>query len=83
MPEDLDTLVPLQTALLTRALELVRPGGVVVYATCSPHVAETTGVVAAVMGGREDLQVEATQQLWPHIDGTDAMFMTVIRRIAS
>jgi len=26
----------------------VRPGGVVAYVTCSPHLAETVGVVAAV-----------------------------------
>ncbi|MGJ9412180.1 RsmB/NOP family class I SAM-dependent RNA methyltransferase [Aeromicrobium sp. CF4.19] len=79
-PEDLDDLVPLQTALLTRALELTRPGGVVVYATCSPHLAETTGVLAAVTDGRDDVQLERTQQWWPHVHGTDAMFAAVLRR---
>jgi 16S rRNA (cytosine967-C5)-methyltransferase len=79
-PEDLKTLVPLQTALLTRALELTRPGGVVAYATCSPHVAETIGVVAAVAAGRDDVDVESTNQWWPHIDGTDAMFCALLRR---
>ncbi len=79
-PEDLDSLVPLQNELLTRALELVRTGGVVVYATCSPHRAETTGVIDAVTAGRTDLDVESTRQLWPHIDGTDAMFYAVLRR---
>jgi 16S rRNA (cytosine967-C5)-methyltransferase len=73
-PEDLDQLVPLQTALLTRALELVRPGGVVGYATCSPHRSETEEVLRAV--GAEP---ESTQQLWPHVDGTDAMFVALIR----
>jgi 16S rRNA (cytosine967-C5)-methyltransferase len=75
-PDDLAALVPLQRALLTRALALVRPGGVVVYATCSPHVAETGDVLAEVPGG----DVESTRQLWPHIDGTDAMFFAVLRR---
>ncbi|GAC57319.1 putative rRNA methyltransferase [Gordonia hirsuta DSM 44140 = NBRC 16056] len=42
-------LVVLQTELLTEALRLVRPGGVVVYSTCSPHPAETTEVIAAVL----------------------------------
>ncbi len=79
-PADLETLVPLQMALLARAVDLVRPGGVVVYATCSPHLAETTGVVDAVTASRDDVEVEATRQLWPHIDGTDAMFMSTIRR---
>lgn len=77
---DLDSLVPLQEALLTRALELVRPGGVVAYATCSPHVRETRGVVEAVTAGRDDVDVESTHQWWPHIDGTDAMFCALLRR---
>ena len=75
-PDDLDTLVPLQRALLTRALELVRDGGVVLYATCSPHLAETRDALAAVPGA----DVESVRQLWPHIDGTDAMFFAVLRR---
>lgn len=77
---DLDDLVPLQEALLNRALELVRPGGVVAYATCSPHLRETHGVVDAVTAGRDDVDVETTQQWWPHIDGTDAMFCALLRR---
>ncbi|MGH3459797.1 RsmB/NOP family class I SAM-dependent RNA methyltransferase [Aeromicrobium sp.] len=72
-PEDLQTLIPLQRDLLARALELVRPGGVVVYATCSPHLAETRDAVS-------DRSVESTRQLWPHVDGTDAMFWAVLRR---
>jgi 16S rRNA (cytosine967-C5)-methyltransferase len=77
---DLDDLVPLQRALLGRALDLVRPGGVVVYATCSPHLRETHGVVDAVASGRDDVEVETTHQWWPHIDGTDAMFCALLRR---
>ena len=41
-------LTRLQRELLTAALRHVRPGGVVAYITCSPHLAETVGVVAAV-----------------------------------
>ena len=44
-PDDLRDLVPLQQALLRSALDSVRPGGVVLYATCSPVVEETAGVV--------------------------------------
>ncbi|MBC7633230.1 transcription antitermination factor NusB [Aeromicrobium sp.] len=77
---DLDELVPLQTALLTRALELVRPGGVVAYATCSPHLQETRGVLETVTAGRDDVNIESTHQWWPHIDGTDAMFCALLRR---
>ncbi len=80
-PQDLDVLVPLQRRLLTSAIASTRPGGVVVYATCSPVVAETTEVVEAVLADREDAQLEGTRQLWPHRDGTDAMFIATIRRL--
>lgn len=45
-PTDIPELTRLQRELLAAAIRLTRPGGVVVYATCSPHLAETVGVVA-------------------------------------
>jgi 16S rRNA (cytosine967-C5)-methyltransferase len=80
-PQDLDVLVPLQRALLANAISSTRAGGVVVYATCSPVLAETTGVVQEVLSGRSDAHLESTRQLWPHRDGTDAMFIATIRRL--
>jgi 16S rRNA (cytosine967-C5)-methyltransferase len=74
---DLADLVPLQTALLTRALQLVRPGGLVAYSTCSPHLAETRGVLDGV-----EAEVVSTRQMWPHVEGTDAMFVALLRRPA-
>lgn len=57
-PADVDTVVPLQRELLRSALDLVRPGGVVVYATCSPVMAETRDVVAAVLAEDPTLTLE-------------------------
>lgn len=57
-PEDVDDLVPLQRELLDAALDLTRPGGVVLYSTCSPLRAETAGVVEAVLAGRDDVVLE-------------------------
>ena len=45
-PGDVPALAKLQKQLLAAAVELTRDGGVVLYATCSPHLAETVGVVA-------------------------------------
>jgi 16S rRNA (cytosine967-C5)-methyltransferase len=67
-PDDLTQLVPLQRALLASALDSVRPGGVVLYATCSPVVAETAGVVEAVLAGRSDVRAEATGPLVPEAE---------------
>lgn len=80
--EDVPELVTLQVELLGRALSLVRPGGVVIYATCSPHPEETVGVVeAATASGVAEL--EDVRRWWPHVDGTDAMFAAVLRRTSA
>lgn len=47
-PADVPALAELQRELLRAALVAVRPGGIVAYVTCSPHLAETAGVVADV-----------------------------------
>lgn len=85
---DLAGLVPLQEKLLLSALKLVRTGGVVAYVTCSPHIAETQGVLERVLRDNsfELIPMQApytgnTLQLWPHKDGTDAMFLALIRRL--
>ncbi|MDN3495899.1 transcription antitermination factor NusB [Planococcus sp. APC 4015] len=48
-PADVPDLTELQRELLSSALGALKPGGVVAYVTCSPHLAETSGVVAEVM----------------------------------
>ena len=45
-PGDVPGLAKLQKQLLAAAVDLTRDGGIVLYATCSPHLAETVGVVA-------------------------------------
>jgi len=94
-PEDVEELRPLQEALLDSAITSVRRGGVVAYVTCSPHLGETRGVVDAVLGRRDDaVLIDARRlfpdvpslgagpdvQLWPHLHGTDAMYLALIRR---
>ncbi|MDR2453424.1 MAG: 16S rRNA methyltransferase [Bifidobacteriaceae bacterium] len=96
-PADLATLGPLQRDLLRAGLERTKPGGAIVYATCSPHVAETRLVVDDVLRGRQDAMVEDLRalplvpgdavaqdgmaQLWTDRHGTDAMFFALIRRL--
>lgn len=54
-PADVAELAELQAGLLAGALEAVAPGGVVAYVTCSPHLAETSGIVAEVLRTRDDV----------------------------
>ena len=66
-PGDLEQLVPLQQSLLGTALDSVRAGGVVAYVTCSPVLAETAGVLAAVLADRDDVRLEDASALLPGV----------------
>jgi 16S rRNA (cytosine967-C5)-methyltransferase len=92
-PGDVAQLTRLQRELLASAIELTRPGGVVLYSTCSPHLAETIGVVANVQRKHNVTVLDAREffdpvdglgpgpyvQLWPHRHGTDAMFAAALQ----
>ncbi|MBF6170378.1 RsmB/NOP family class I SAM-dependent RNA methyltransferase [Nocardia blacklockiae] len=95
-PADVRDLTVLQRELLTAAWGLLRPGGVVVYSTCSPHLPETVAVVGDLVRrtGAEQLDTRdllpgvtdvgdgPAAQLWPHRHGTDAMFLAALRKPA-
>jgi 16S rRNA (cytosine967-C5)-methyltransferase len=104
-PADVPELTQLQGELLTAAIGGLRPGGVVAYVTCSPHLGETAGVVSEIrrdfgaaieeLDAREVLSDLSTSdpglppqqdgsgraQLWPHRHNTDAMSITLLRRV--
>jgi 16S rRNA (cytosine967-C5)-methyltransferase len=54
-PEELASLTALQARLLDRAAELTRPGGLLVYATCSLEPEEGEAQVEALLARRTDL----------------------------
>ncbi len=60
-PADVAPLAKLQRELLASAIRLTRPGGVVLYATCSPHLAETVGVVSDALRSTSRRQREGRQ----------------------
>jgi len=65
----LDGLIETQKGLLTRALELVRPGGTVVYSTCSVEPEENQGVVQACASGHRVVSEVCTMPDPPAHDG--------------
>jgi 16S rRNA (cytosine967-C5)-methyltransferase len=56
-PQDVPGLAAVQRGLLNAAIESARPGGVVAYVTCSPHLAETRDVVTEVADRRGDVSI--------------------------
>jgi 16S rRNA (cytosine967-C5)-methyltransferase len=70
-PDDLFTLVLLQRQLVAAAIEATRPGGLVLYATCSPVRAETGDVVTSVLRLRDDVVLEDARALLPDVPDCD------------
>lgn len=83
----------LQLRILTAAAGAVKPGGVLVYATCSLFRAENEGVVAAFLAARPEFALEPVPHpltgaptdgqvmTWPWDGDCDAMFTARFRRL--
>lgn len=95
-PQDLEELTQKQLAILSRAARLLRPGGRLVYATCSLLAEENAAIVdqflaqaadfqrldaAAILAhARVPLDTGPTLQLYPHRHETDAFFAAVLEK---
>ena len=93
---DLRELTALQRELLEGAVSVLNSDGILGYATCSPHMAETTVQVLDILKKHpelEQLDIDAflpenlkdatrgsAMSLWTHKHGTDAMFLALFRK---
>jgi len=93
---DLKELLPLQRELIDSAYEMLNPGGIIGFVTCSPLLAETKAQVLDAKYRHKDLNVldiakfspaggtgvsaDGTMQLWTHLDGSDSMFMALLQK---
>jgi 16S rRNA (cytosine967-C5)-methyltransferase len=92
-----DELVAKQRRILEAAARLVKPGGRLVYATCSVLREENEGVVEAFAAGaphfqplscaalfaaqRIELDSGERLRLWPHHHSTDGFFAAAFQRV--
>lgn len=90
VPRDrLSKLARLQVAIASATVDLLRPGGRLVYSVCTFPRAETDAACDALLRRRPDLVPEPIDgpdgaaervRLWPHRHGTDGMFVAAFRR---
>jgi 16S rRNA (cytosine967-C5)-methyltransferase len=96
-PEAIEELVAKQTRILEAASRLVKPGGRLVYATCSLLREENEAVAAAFAAAQPEFQALSCSELlaaqridvagerlrlWPHRHGTDGFFAAAFMRRA-
>ena len=90
-PEALKGLPRVQRAILDNCARYVRPGGALVYSTCTLLRRENDEIVDGFLAAHPDFAAEpfdlphlGTQlgrvTFWPHIHGTDGFFMAKLRR---
>ena len=69
-----------QEELLRQAAPLLRPGGTLVYSTCSLEPEENSQVVAGFLGEHPEFRLERTRELLPFVDGVDGTYVARMLR---
>ena len=70
-PETIERLKEVQTDILRTALAAARPGGRVVYSTCSIEPEEDDKVVGRVLAEHPNWRLDAAEKVLPRADGPD------------
>ncbi len=79
-PEEITRLRKVQLELLTKAAAFLKPGGTLVYSTCSLEPEENEQVVKEFMAGNPWFKLESQRQLLPFKDAVDGAFVAVLTR---
>ena len=74
-PEEIDRLRATQLDLLRQAAALLKPGGTLVYSTCSLEPEENENVIREFLSRELWFQLESQRELIPFADGTDGAYV--------
>ncbi len=80
-PKDLQELAALQQRILIGTAPLLRPGGRLVYSTCSIEPEENSGNIAAFLATHLDFTLVEQHQLLP-AEGNDGAYAALLRKQA-
>ena len=79
-PVDIVKLAEQQKQILRRAVEMVKPGGRLIYSTCSVEREENEEVIEDVIAPDERFQLVKTRRTWPQREGCDGFFISIFER---
>ncbi len=77
-PATITELVALQSQLLAGLLPLLKPGGLLVYATCTVHPAENGELIAALLAAHPRLELRSSRQWWPGPSAGDGFYAAAL-----
>jgi 16S rRNA (cytosine967-C5)-methyltransferase len=73
-PDHIAALLKTQRAILENALPCLKPGGRIIYSTCSIEKDENENQVAAFIADHPEVKLTGSSQALPFLDGTDGAF---------
>jgi 16S rRNA (cytosine967-C5)-methyltransferase len=79
-PEEIERLRAAQLDLLKQAATQVKPGGVLVYSTCSLEPEENGEVVKQFLNDHADFKLESERELLPFADHVDGAYVAKLIR---
>ncbi|HKG78877.1 MAG TPA: 16S rRNA (cytosine(967)-C(5))-methyltransferase RsmB [Pyrinomonadaceae bacterium] len=77
---DIRAFAEKQKQILSRAAEAVKPGGRLVYSTCSVEREENEDVIEETLTRDDRFHLLKTVRTWPHHDGSDGFFIAILER---
>ena len=80
-PEEIERLHTAQLDLLKQAAMKLKPGGILVYSTCSLEPEENQEVVREFLRGHKNFKLETERQLLPFADHMDGAFVARLQRL--
>lgn len=79
-PAEIKRLSKAQSALLEQAAKELKPGGTLVYSTCSLEAEENEEVVRRFLEKHPAFKLENERQLLPFIEGVDGAYVAALRK---
>jgi 16S rRNA (cytosine967-C5)-methyltransferase len=79
-PEEIKRLSKAQSALLSQAALELKPGGTLVYSTCSLEPEENEEVLRLFLEHHPAFKRENERQLLPFVEGVDGAYVATLRR---
>lgn len=72
---ELAALPGIQLDILRGLAKCVKPGGTLLYSTCTTRKCENEDVIAAFLSENSGFEVQEMRTLWPDINDTDGFFV--------
>jgi 16S rRNA (cytosine967-C5)-methyltransferase len=82
-PQEIQRLSAAQLDLLQQAASALKPGGALVYSTCSLEPEENSEVVKQFLSGHTEFKLEHERELLPFADGVDGAYVARLQKAAT